>query len=157
MTISSKPHGVLNGYRSGLEERVADQLRGMGLQVHFECTKVKFTQPIKRRTYLCDFVFSNGIIVETKGRFMTADRQKHKMIKAEHPDLDIRFVFSRSATRISKGSPTSYADWCRQNGFLFGDGVVPPAWANEPPEQARIAALEAATGSSFTSILGNTK
>jgi N-acetylmuramoyl-L-alanine amidase len=45
----------------------------------------------------------NGIIIESKGRFLTADRQKHLLIKQQHPQLDIRFVFQRSANPIARG------------------------------------------------------
>lgn len=73
-------------------------------------------------------MLANGIVVETKGRFITADRQKHLLVKAQHPDLDIRFVFSNSRTRISKTSKTTYADWCRKYGFMFADKSIPPEW-----------------------------
>ncbi len=35
---------------------------------------------------------------------MTADRQKHLLVRDQHPELDIRFVFSRSAAKINKAS-----------------------------------------------------
>jgi hypothetical protein len=95
---------------------------------------VRFTEPSKARTYTPDFKLPNGIIVETKGRFVTADRQKHLLVKAQHPDLDIRFVFSNSRARISKGSPTSYAMWCDKNGFRYADKFIPQAWLIETKE-----------------------
>jgi hypothetical protein len=70
-------------------------------------------------------LLDNGIIVESKGRFVTQDRQKHLLVKQQYPDLDIRFVFSRSATRISKQSQTTYAAWCQHKGFLFADKAIP--------------------------------
>lgn len=53
---------------------------------------------------------------------------KHLHIKAEHPDLDIRFVFSNSKQRISKTSKTTYADWCLKHGFQYADKEVPKEW-----------------------------
>lgn len=73
----------------------------------------------------------NGIIIETKGRFMTADRQKHLMIQQDHPDLDIRFVFNNPNARISKTSKTTYAKWCEKYGFKYAKGSIPEAWLKE--------------------------
>ena len=41
------------------------------------------------------FRLDNGIIIETKGAFNSADRKKHKLIKEQHPELDIRFMFEK--------------------------------------------------------------
>lgn len=122
------------GYRSGLEDKVAAQLKGRGLKVDYESTKISFQQPAKKRTYTPDFPLPNGIIVETKGRFTVEDRQKHLWVKQQHPELDIRFVFSNSKTRIRKGSPTTYADWCIKNGFLYADKLIPESWFNAVPQ-----------------------
>ena len=62
------------------------------------------------RTYTPDFVLPNGIILETKGQFISDDRRKHKLIKQQHPDLDIRFVFTNSKSKLSRGQrqPTAF-------------------------------------------------
>jgi hypothetical protein len=116
------------GFRSGLEVKVAEQLKGSGVAVEYETTKIKYVVPESVHTYTPDFVLPNGIIVETKGRFVVADRKKHLLIQKQHPDKDIRFVFTNSNNKISKGSKTSYADWCRKNGFIFADKKVPDEW-----------------------------
>ena len=59
----------------------------------YECMKVEW-EDLAYRTYTPDFLLPNGIIIETKGRFTPEDRRKHLLIKKQHPDLDIRFVFS---------------------------------------------------------------
>ena len=102
------------------------------MPVLYEKVKIKYTQPAKVRTYTPDFILPNGIIVETKGRFTVADRQKHQMIQKQFPDLDIRFVFNNPNAKIRKGSKTSYADWCTKNGFKFAQGLIPVAWTKEP-------------------------
>jgi hypothetical protein len=84
--------------------------------------------PERKAKYTPDFVLPNGIIVETKGRFVVADRQKHLFVKAQHPELDIRFVFSNSKAKISKTSKTTYADWCTQHGFKYADKEIPNEW-----------------------------
>lgn len=130
-------HGVKNGYRSGLEDTVAERLEAQGIPAKdlYETIKIKYQQPSKVRTYTPDFPLPNGIIVETKGRFTTADRQKHLLVKEQHPDLDIRFVFSNSNTKINKKSKTTYADWCLKHGFRFADKLVPPEWLDEKPRR----------------------
>lgn len=138
-------HGLANGYRSGLEDTVAEQLSAAGVPVKYEEVAFKYVKPSKPSRYTPDFILPNGIVIETKGRFLTADRQKHKLIKAQYPALDIRFVFSRSSTRLTKGSKTTYAAWCQQYGFMWADKLIPAAWIKEPFDAARWAAIEAAT------------
>jgi hypothetical protein len=123
--------GIVHGYRSGLEAALERQLRGAGLPVLYEEMFIPFRVD-KSCKYTPDFILPNGIVVESKGRFITADRQKHLLIKAQHPELDIRFVFSRSASRIAKTSKTTYAKWCQTKGFKYADAVIPTAWLNEP-------------------------
>jgi len=67
-------------------------------------------------------------IVETKGRFLPDDRKKQLLIKSQHPQLDIRFVFSRSGEKIRKGSKTTYAMWCEKHGYLYADKLIPEEW-----------------------------
>jgi hypothetical protein len=145
MAATSDERGLVHGYRSGLEDKVAAQIASHGLAVSYEVTRFGFTPPLKQRHYTPDFVLPNGIIIETKGRFMTADRQKHKHIKVEHPDLDIRFVFSRANARLSKNSKTTYAMWCDQYGFRWAEGLIPTGWFSEPPCADRIAAIKRAS------------
>lgn len=126
--------GLAEGFRSGLEEKVADQLRGLGVEVRFEELKVKYVKPSRTSTYTPDFQLPNGVIIETKGRFVTSDRQKHILVKAQNPELDIRFVFSNSKAKISKTSKTTYADWCLKHGFQFADKLIPLGWVKEPSQ-----------------------
>lgn len=100
-----------------------------------------FTQPAKQRSYKPDFVLPNGVVIETKGLFQTDDRQKHILVKGQHPDLDIRFVFSNAKARITKVSGTTYAMWAEKNGFIWAHRVIPPEWLTEAPNQASLAAL----------------
>lgn len=130
-TSDRELHGIVNGYRSGLEEKVADQLREAGIDPNYEAVKIPYEKPVTKHTYTPDFPLSDVLIVETKGRFVTADRQKHLLIKKQHPHLDIRFVFSNSRARISKTSTTTYAMWCEKNGFKYADKEIPKEWLQE--------------------------
>jgi hypothetical protein len=116
------------GYRSGLEVKIATQLKEAGVSFQYEPYKIPYTRPARNTTYTPDIILPNGIIVELKGRLVTDDRQKHILIKEQHPELDIRFVFSNSRGRISKASKTTYADWCDKNGFIYADKSVPDEW-----------------------------
>ena len=69
--------------------------------------------------------------IEGKGRFLTADKQKHILVKKLYPDLDLRFVFSNSQTRISKLSRTTYAMWCQKHEFKYSDKHIPKSWIAE--------------------------
>lgn len=91
--------------------------------------KIKYQK--KPSTYTPDIVLSNGIIVEVKGYFDAEDRAKHLLIKDQHPELDIRFVFQNSKKKIHKSSTTTYASWSTKHGFLFADKEVPLDWTKE--------------------------
>ncbi len=109
------------------------QLRAPGTT--YEKVKIKYR--IERdATYTPDFRLPNGIIVETKGRFLATDRTKHLLVKAQHPEYDIRFVFEYPNAKITKGSKTTYADWCDKHGFLWAKKVVPDSWIKETPRAA---------------------
>lgn len=125
-------------YRSGLEVDNARYLEHKKITFDYE----KFRVPwVVTHTYLPDFVLPNGIVVETKGRFVSADRRKHIEVRRQHPDLDIRFVFSNSKSKLYKGSKTTYADWCNKNNFKFADKRIPHEWLKEKQNASSLAAL----------------
>lgn len=133
--VSAKSRAMKYGYRSGLEEAIAEQLNKNCIDYQYEHpdSKIKYTVPAKDHTYLPDFKLPNGIIVETKGRFVLADRKKHELIKKQHPEIDIRIVFSNSNTRISKKSKTTYGMWCEKLGIPYADKEIPLDWLLEKP------------------------
>lgn len=116
------------GFRSGLEKKNADFLSREGVGFEYEKHRVYYTVPSRLATYQPDFVLENGIIVETKGIWETADRQKHALLRAQYPDLDIRIVFSNSASTIGKKSNTTYAMYCQRLGIEYADKLIPFAW-----------------------------
>jgi hypothetical protein len=129
--VTKKQAGVKHGYRSGLEETISQLLIGNNIDGEYEKHKVKYTIPTTDHVYTPDFRLPNGIFIETKGRFVMEDRKKHLLIKNQHPELDIRFVFQNSRNKIRKGSPTTYADWCKKHGFLYADKTIPQEWLFE--------------------------
>ena len=121
---------IKHGYRSGLEHKLSVYLDEHKVKYDYENIKIEW-EDLAYRTYTPDFVLDNGIIIETKGRFMAADRRKHIAIKKQHPKLDIRFVFTNSKAKLSKGAKSSYADWCIKNGFRYYDRIIPEDWLKE--------------------------
>ena len=131
----SETLGLKHGWRSGLERAVAINLFDKGISYSYEQHKLTYTVPERQATYTPDFYVTTRtgklIIVETKGRFVTADRQKMLLVKEQHPELDIRLVFSNPNSRISKKSKTTYAAWCNKHGFQWAAKDIPEDWLNE--------------------------
>ena len=118
-------------YRSGLEREVAEYLKDKQSKVRYEVLKIEW-EDLRYRTYTPDFILDNGIIIETKGIFDSEDRRKHLEVRKQHPELDIRFVFSNSKGKLYKGSKTTYGDWCEKNDFLYAHRLIPNEWLTSP-------------------------
>jgi len=129
------PNAIKYGWRSGLEKSLADYLDERNISYEYEEHKLVYTVPERQAIYTPDFYVRTRtgklIIIETKGRFVTADRQKMLLVKEQHPTLDIRFVFSNPKSKISKKSKTTYAAWCEKHGFPYAAKVAPERWLNE--------------------------
>ena len=121
------------GFRSKLEVIVNQQLVDAGIRFSYEgqLNKIKYVKPETKHTYLADFLLSNCILIEAKGRFTVEDRKKHLYIQEQHPILDIRFLFSNAQNKLRKGSPTTYATWCDKKNFMWADKVIPQEWLEE--------------------------
>ena len=123
-------------FRSGSEERLFSFLKSNKITHKYEPYRIPFKVSLVRK-YLPDFVLANGIILEVKGRFTTADRMKHLYIRKDNLFLDIRFVFDNPKSKLYKGSKTTYGDWCDKHGFEYcssKDVNVILKWAKEKLE-----------------------
>ena len=120
-------------YRSGLEVGVKDQLIKENIKVNYETVKIEW-QDLAYRTYTPDFVLPNGIIIETKGLFTASDRRKHIFVQKQHPELDIRFIFTNCNSKLNKKSHTTYGKWCEKNNFLYANKQIPNDWLLEVKE-----------------------
>ena len=130
-------------YRSGLEVRNADYLKSTGTKFEYETLKIEYTEPVSNHTYTPDFTITTKsgktIIIETKGIWDYKDRSKHLLVREQHPELDIRFVFTRSKSKITKLSKTTYADICNGLGrgkfkgvkWKYADKLIPKEWLHE--------------------------
>jgi len=129
---TSEDVGIRLGFRSGLEEREAARLKEGGVETNYEGEKLEYVVPARTARYTPDFpILDTPIIVETKGIFDAADRQKMILVKKTHPDREIRFVFSNARAPIYPGSPTTHADWCEKHGFKWAHKSIPPEWLTE--------------------------
>ena len=109
-----------NTYRSGLEVSIGKFFTEKNIPFQYETLKIDYLKPQQKSYYRPHFILKNGIIIEAKGLFTTADRKKHKIIKNQYGDrYDIRFAFSNSTNRIGKKSKTTYAKWCEHYGFQY--------------------------------------
>ena len=121
-------------YRNRTESSVGGQLKAAGVAFEYEGAKIEYDVPLRKAKYLPDFRVGN-VIIEVKGWFGrqgAKERQKYLLLQDQHRHLDIRFVFTDAHKAIYKGSPTTYADWCKAYGFKFATGgVVPPEWIEE--------------------------
>jgi len=101
-------------FRSGLEEKVADLLQGLGVLYKYESQKLPYTI---QHNYTPDFVLPNDIYLETKGYWDASDRRKILAVKKSNPEIDLRMVFQSPYNTISKKSKTTYAMWCEKHAI----------------------------------------
>lgn len=133
-------------FKSKLERVNANFLEEHGVDFLYEPKegKISYLVPASKHTYTPDLILKTRtsgsiIIVETKGIWDYADRYKHALIKRVYPSLDIRFVFTRSATKTSKGAKQTYADICEGRGrglfrgvtWQYADKKIPIEWIDE--------------------------
>ena len=129
---SQMRRGIVEGYRSGLESSVGNQLATAKVRWEYESERIPYTP--RQRTYTPDFIIKGEVskmYIETKGRFLGSDRTKHLLIKEQHPQLDIRFVFTNPNQKLYKGAKTTYGEWCEKHGFIFSKGSIPESWLRE--------------------------
>lgn len=117
-------------YRSKFEASVAKNLVDNKIKFSYETINIDY---IISSSYCPDIIFDNGIICEIKGLFRKEERRKHLAIQAQHPTLDVRFVFQNSKTKLSKAKGSlTYGKWCERHGFLYADKIIPPEWYDNP-------------------------
>lgn len=114
-------------YRSNFELGIARALAEKGIQFEYEQEKLVYIP--KPRTYTPDFYIpETNIYIEAKGHLDKGDRVKMQLVKEQHPDLDIRFVFMNARNKIYRGSKTTYAAWANRYGFQWAEGGIPEEW-----------------------------
>ena len=127
----ARANAIKHGYRSGFEHKVSEKLTECKVKFGYETTQIKYIKPETHHKYTVDFTLPNGILVETKGRWVLEDRKKHLLIKEQHPELDIRIVFQNPRGKIRKGSKTTYADFCDKHEIPLAEKEIPQEWMSE--------------------------
>ena len=114
-------------YRSKFEAGIAATLNKNKVAFSYESIELKY---ILSCSYKPDFIFNNGIIIETKGFFSPEDRRKMVAVKEANPSLDIRFCFQNAKTKLTRGKKRSlsYGQWATKNGFLWCHKTIPADW-----------------------------
>lgn len=128
MTNKKMSRGMV---RSDFELRVAKDLEKRKVRFKYEEQVLFYEVPARKARYTPDFILSNGIIVEVKGRLTTADRKKMVLVQLSNPSLDIRLLFQRANNPIRKGSKTTYALWAEKHGFKWSEETIPQEWLDE--------------------------
>jgi hypothetical protein len=89
----------------------------LGSDFKYEPMRMSYQIP---HAYLPDFVDAERkLIIEGKGRFLSADRTKHLAIKAQHPDWLVIICFYDPNKTLTKKSKTKYSDWCDKHGIAW--------------------------------------
>ena len=122
------------GFRSNFEWEIAKQLIWQKVKFEYEKLKLKYTPPVKDKTYTPDFVLPNGIVIEAKGYWTKAARDKMLWVIEQNPEYDIRMVFQNPSLKIRKNSKTTYAQWCDRKGIQWAFKSIPAEWIAEKPK-----------------------
>lgn len=133
-TSKARRHALMQGYRSGLEERISRQIVEAGLPLRYESEKIAYIWPAREAKYTPDFWLPSadgGFFIETKGRWTVDDRQKHLLVREQHPNVEVRFIFSNANAPLYKGSSTTYGQFCERHGFKFAHKNIPDEWLRE--------------------------
>jgi hypothetical protein len=135
------------GFRSGFESDVADTLHNLGVKFDYEhpvkCC-FNYYKPINKGrllneawqevkigdknriaqlcSYTTDYVIykqdgTPHFYVETKGRFTASDRSKHRLIKEQYPEVDLRILFQNNGKATPK---LTYKAWCDKFNITCG-------------------------------------
>ena len=108
---------AMTKYRNTYEARCAAQL---GPEFAYEPLKLTYTIT---HTYLPDFVHvEDKRIVEAKGYWDADGRRLIRAVMAQNPDYNLEMWFQNPDLKISKGSATTYGDWCDRHGIAWRKG-----------------------------------
>lgn len=122
-------HHLQAAYKSGLEERFQKATKDLGYTLPYEQDRIKYTIPASKHTYTPDFTVTNNVYIETKGLWTGADRKKALLIKEQHPDIKLLYVFYRDQ-KLSKKSSTTYLAWAEKNGLEACTFADKPTWVD---------------------------
>ena len=126
--------------RSKLELKFEEILKDFEVEYDYEVTKIPYTIPESRHTYTVDWTLLNGMLLETKGYLSDhQERYKYVLLKQQHPDLDLRFVFD-NPNKLCGGTKMTHAKWAEKYNFKWcgiKDVEQIHSWVKERDETSR--------------------
>lgn len=126
--------------RSKLEIKLAEILTECNEVWAYEITQIPYTIPKSDHKYTVDFTLSNGVLIEGKGYLSDhQERYKYVLLKQQHPDLDLRFVFD-NPNKLCGGTKQTHGAWATKYGFKWcgiKDVEQIHSWVKERDEASR--------------------
>lgn len=124
--------------RSKLEEEFEKLLNFLNINYSYECIVIPYKIPVTEHKYKTDWSFYDlPFYIETKGWLSSSqERNKYILIKQQHPDIDLRFVFANPNKKCGRTKYT-HADWAKKHGFKYCsiyDTETLVSWFNEKKE-----------------------
>jgi hypothetical protein len=108
----------------------ATYIEGQPVDAHYENDTFAY-EVSETRKYTPDWIVitpTTEFWIEYKGVLDGRTRKKMKLVKKQHPKLDIRFIFQNASNKINKASKTTYGKWADQHGFPWADNELPKDW-----------------------------
>src|SRR3990167_6679019 len=115
-------------FKSKFEEDFVKQLKVLNIPCLYEQDVIQYTIPEKIHKYYPDFKLRKNTYCETKGKWVSQDRQKHLFLKEQHPELKIYIVFQNSNQKIRKCSKTTYGEWATKHNREWSHKEVKKEW-----------------------------
>ena len=105
--------------RSKLELRFEQILKESLVEYDYEVTKIPYIIPESNHKYIVDWTVKDKLYLETKG-YLSDYQERHKyiLIKTQHPDLDLRFIFD-NPNKLCGGTKMTHGKWADKYGFKW--------------------------------------
>jgi hypothetical protein len=106
--------------RSRLEQTFATILEDNKIPYEYEAVKIAYTIPESEHVYTVDWSFPNKpILIESKG-YLSDYKERHKyvLLKEQHPDMDLRFVFD-NPKKLCGGTKMTHGAWAEKYNFPY--------------------------------------
>ena len=115
------------GFRSRFEYDVYNDNPQLDKALHYETTTLPYTMTLTRK-YKPDVLLPNGVVVELKGYFRTAD-EKHKLLALKASGYDVRLLFQSANVKLVGAKAMTHEQWCEKHGFQYAIGSqIPESW-----------------------------
>lgn len=119
MHVVQDNNGKQIAVRSKLETKIVSILNETKQEWEYEVTKIPYLVPESQHKYTVDFTVNGKLLIEGKGYLSDhAERQKYVLIKQQHPNLDVCFIFD-NCSKLVGGSKLTHAQWATKHGFKF--------------------------------------